>query len=85
MALTNTDASQLTLRRQRKALYSWKKRNTDQVNVGASVLSEQPSFQSGGVVLNRRLGAYSCSCDLSTDVSTSAYPFTGASQGTQVQ
>jgi len=85
MGLTNTDASQLTLKRQRKVLFSWKKTNTDRVNLGGSILSEQPSFQSGLVVLNRKMGAYSCSCDLSIDKSTESYPFTGASQGTQVQ
>lgn len=64
MTLKNTDASQITLRKQRKALYSWKATNTAAVNVGGSILSEQPTFQSNGVVIDRKLGgSTACGCN----------------------
>ena len=64
MTLKNTDASQITLRKQRKALYSWKATNTTSVNLGQSILSEQPTFQSNGVVVDRKLGgSTACGCN----------------------
>ena len=64
MTLKNTDASQITLRKQRKALYSWKATNDALVNIGKSVSSEQPTFQSNGVVVDRNLGGRTaCGCN----------------------
>jgi hypothetical protein len=84
MTLTNFDASQITKRKQRKALNVWKNNNDAQVNLGLSVLSEQPSFQSNGVVVDRKLGASTCGCDPTQDASQT-YQFNGLSMGVQVQ
>ena len=84
MTLTNFDASQITKRKQRKALNVWKNNNDAQVNLGRSVLSEQPSFQSNGVVVDRKLGAATCGCDSNVDASQT-YQFNGLSMGVQVQ
>ena len=85
MTLTNTDASRLTARRMNKALYSWKRANDMQVNLGKTVLSEQSSQQSGLVVLERQLGASTCGCDSGLDASKLNYPFVGGSNNTHVQ
>ena len=47
-------------------------------------LIEQPSFQSGNVVNNRKMGASACGCDTTVDASQT-YQFNGLSQGNQVQ
>ena len=84
MTLTNFDASQITKRKQRKALNVWKNNNVAQVNLGRSILSEQPTFQSNSVVVDRKLGAATCGCDSSVDASQT-YQFNGLSMGVQVQ
>lgn len=84
MTLTNFDASQITLRKQRKALNVWKNDSVAQVNLGRSVRIEQPTFQSNSVVVDRKLGAATCGCDSTKDASQT-YQFNGLSMGTQVQ
>ena len=85
MTLTNFDASQLSLKKRNKALYSWRLTNDTARNTGgATVLSEQPSLQSGNVVNNRKMGASACGCD-TTDDASKTYQFNGLSQGNQVQ
>lgn len=76
MPLTNRDASQITLKRQQKALFAWKSYNDTAVNAGASVLREQPSFQSATIILDRRQGG----CKCSADASENPYQFNGLSQ-----
>ena len=76
MTLTNFDASQISLKKKQKALFAWKSINDASVNVGRSVLKEQPSFQSGGVVVDRRQGG----CKCSSDASESPYQFNGLSK-----
>ena len=75
MTLTNRDASQLTLNKRQKALYAWKANNDTLVNLGRSVLKEQPSAQSGSVVIDRRQGG----CKCSTDALANPYEFNGLS------
>jgi hypothetical protein len=78
MGLTNCDASQITIKNQQKALYSWKSKNDTLVNLGKSVRLEQPTFQALSVVVDRRQGG----CKCSTDASANPYAnrFTGASE-----
>ena len=83
MTLTNFDASQIAKRKRNKALYVWRNNNIAQVNVGRSVLSEQPTSQSNLVVIDRNLGAVTCGCVANVDASMT-YQFNGLSQGNQV-
>ena len=84
MTLTNFDASQLSLKRRNKALYSWRLTNDSaRNNGGATVLKEQPVSQSGYVVNDRKLGASACGCNTADDASKT-YQFNGLSQGNQV-
>jgi hypothetical protein len=76
MPVANRDASQITLKKQQKALYAWKSYNDIAVNAGLSVRQEQPSYQSGAVVVDRRQGACKCIADASAD----PYQFNGLSQ-----
>jgi hypothetical protein len=76
MTLTNFDASQITLKQKQKVLYAWKSNNDIQVNIGRSVLSEQPTFQSLNVVVDRQQGG----CKCVTDASENPYQFNGLSQ-----
>lgn len=76
MTLTNFDASQITLKQKQKTLSTWKMNNDVLVNIGRSALKEQPTFQSGAVVVDRRQGG--CKCD--ADASTNPYQFNGLSQ-----
>ena len=76
MPLTNTDASQITLKQKQKVLYAWKINNDSQVNRGVSILKEQPTFQSNSVVIDRRQGG----CKCSADASENPYQFNGLSQ-----
>ena len=76
MTLTNRDASQITLKKQQKALFAWKSYNDTAVNAGTSVLREQSSYQSGSVILDRRQGGCKCTADASAD----PYQFNGLSQ-----
>ena len=76
MPLTNRDASQLTLRKQQKILYSWNANNTVLVNLGTSVLRAQPTFQSNSVVIDTRKGG----CVCATDALANPYEFNGLTQ-----
>ena len=76
MTLTNFDSSLLTQKRSQMTLYSWKMNNNVLVSLGQSVLQEQPTFQSGAVVVDRRKGA--CVCAKAS--SANPYEFNGLSQ-----
>jgi hypothetical protein len=76
MTLTNTDASQITLKQRQKALSTWKSNNDVRVNLGVSVLREQPTFQSNEVVIMRKQGG----CKCATDALANPYEFNGLSQ-----
>ena len=76
MTLTNFDSSLRTQRKSQKTLYTWNTNNKAQVNLGRSVLQEQPTAQSGLVVIDRRRGA--CVCE--QDTSANPYEFNGLSQ-----
>lgn len=76
MTLTNRDASQITLKQRQKALYSWKSHNISLVNIGRSVLREQPTSQSAAVVVDRQQGA----CKCANDSSDNPYQFNGLTQ-----
>jgi len=76
MTLTNTDASQITLKKKQKALFAWKSTNDISVNAGSSVLKEQPTFQSNYVVIMRRQGG----CKCAQDALANPYEFNGLSQ-----
>jgi hypothetical protein len=76
MTLTNRDASQITLKQKQKVLYGWKVNNDVLVNIGRSVLSEQPTRQSLTVVVDRRQGG----CKCAADASANPYQFNGLSQ-----
>lgn len=76
MTLTNTDASQITLKQKQKALFTWKSNNDVLVNIGRSTLKEQPTFQSNEVVIMRRQGG----CKCATDALANPYQFNGLSQ-----
>ena len=74
MGLANRDASQITVKKQQKMLFAWKNAQNTLVRAGgSSVLQEQPTFQSGSVVLMRRQGG----CKCAADASTSPYEFNG--------
>ena len=76
MTLRNIDASQITIKNRMKALAAWKSNNTALVNVGSSVLKEQPSAQSAEIVILRKQG----SCKCSNDALDNPYEFNGLSQ-----
>lgn len=85
MTLTNFDSSLLSKKKRDKALYTWRLSNDTKRNSGdTTVLVEQPTFQSGSVVNNRKMGASVCGCDRTKDASMN-YEFNGLSQGNQVQ
>lgn len=76
MTLTNFDASQISIKKRQKALYAWKSANDIRVNLGTSVLSEQPTYQSAEVIAMRKQGG----CKCSADASSNPYEFNGLSQ-----
>ena len=76
MPLENRDASQIAIKKRMKMLHAWKSANTVQVNLGLSVLQEQPTYQSAQVVIDRRQGG----CKCSADASENPYQFNGLSQ-----
>jgi hypothetical protein len=76
MTLTNTDASQITMKQRQKALSTWKSNNDVLVNLGRSTLREQPTFQSNEVVIMRKQGG----CKCATDALANPYEFNGLSQ-----
>ena len=73
MSTTNRDASQITLKQRQKALYAWKVNNNNLVNLGLSVLQEQPTYQSLSVVVDRLQGG----CKCTADASANPYDFNG--------
>ena len=73
MTLTNRDASQITLKKTQKALYSWKSINDAKVLTGGSARMEQTSFMSSRVVVDRQQGGCKCSADSSDN----PYQFNG--------
>lgn len=76
MTLTNRDASQITIKQRQKTLYAWKANNDVLVNLGRSVLSEQPTSQTNTVVLDHQQGG----CKCTTDALANPYEFNGLSQ-----
>ena len=76
MSTTNRDASQIALKNMQKTLFAWKSANNTQVNLGLSVLQEQPTFQSLSVVVDRRQGG----CKCTADASANPYEFNGLTQ-----
>jgi hypothetical protein len=76
MTLTSFDASLIAKKNQMKALYAWKSYNDISVNNGTSVLKEQPTAQSGEIVVLRNQGGCKCSADASND----PYQFNGLSR-----
>jgi len=76
MTLTNFDASQIVLKKRQKALYAWKSNNDVLVNLGRSVLKEQPTYQSASVIADRRQGG----CKCSNDALANPYEFNGLSK-----
>ena len=76
MTLTNTDASQITLKQRQKALSTWKSNNDVLVNLGRSTLREQPTFQSNEGVIMRKQGG----CKCARDALENPYEFNGLSQ-----
>jgi hypothetical protein len=76
MPLANRDASQIAMKNRMKMLYAWKSANAAQVNLGLSVLQEQPTYQSAQVVIDRRQGG----CKCSADASENPYQFNGLSE-----
>ena len=77
MTLTNFDSSLLSLKKSQKALYAWKNNNDALVNLGRSVLQEQPTYQSANVVAMRKRGE----CVCLKDSSENPYDFNGLSRG----
>jgi len=63
------------LKKRMKALYAWKSANDAQVNLGLSILKEQPSAQSLSVVVERNQGG----CKCSNDALANPYEFNGLS------
>jgi hypothetical protein len=77
MTLTNRDYAKVTtVRKVQKALFAWKSNNDVLVNAGASILKEQPTFQSNYFVIMRRQGG----CKCSQDALANPYEFNGLSQ-----
>ena len=75
MTVTNSDASQITLKKKQKALFAWRSINDAAVNNGRSVLKEQSVYATLDVVTARRQGG----CKCSADASTKPYEFNGLS------
>jgi hypothetical protein len=73
MPVANIDASEVSKKNRMKMLFAWKSANTVAVNLGVSVLQEQPTFQSAQVVIDRRQGG----CKCSADASENPYQFNG--------
>jgi len=68
MPTANHDSSYITLRRQQAALYAFNNVLRAAQNAGTTVLTEQPTLQSGAVIVDRRQGGCICS-------DTNAYTF----------
>jgi hypothetical protein len=74
MPTTVYDASLVTFRRQAKTLYGFNSVNAAAVVAGTSVKREQPTFQSGLVIITRKQGGCFCTQDLSGGNFNSAAP-----------
>jgi hypothetical protein len=61
MSTANHDASYITLRRQQAALYAFNNALRTAQNANTTVLREQPTLQSGSVIIDRRQGGCICS------------------------
>ena len=68
MSTANHDSSYITLRRQQATLYGYNNQLRAAQDANTTVLREQPTLQSGAVVVDRRQGACVCSA-------TNAYTF----------
>jgi len=68
MSTANHDSSYITLRRQQAALYAYNNALRTAQDANRTVLTEQPTLQSGAVVVDRRQGGCTCS-------QTNAYTF----------
>jgi len=75
MTLTNFDSSLLSKKKSQKALFAWKSQNDVLVNLGRSVLQEQPTYQSADVVAMRKRGE----CVCLKDCSANTYEYNGLS------
>lgn len=60
MPTRNYDSSYITKRRQAMALYAYNNTLQAALNAGTSVRSEQPTAQSGEVIIDRRQGGCFC-------------------------
>jgi hypothetical protein len=60
MPTTNYDSSYITKRRQAMALYAYNNVLQAGINAGTTVRSEQPTLQSGEVIIDRRQGGCFC-------------------------
>ncbi len=61
MSTANRDSSYITLRRQQAALYGYNASLQAAKDLNNSVRSEQPSYQSLGVITDRKQGGCICS------------------------
>jgi len=61
MSTANHDSSYITLRRQQAALYAYNNALRTAQDANITVLTEQPTLQSGAVVVDRRQGGCTCS------------------------
>jgi hypothetical protein len=76
MTLTNRDYAKVTtVRKVQKALFAWKSYNDIAVARGASVLKEQPTYQTSRDVVNRQQGG----CKCAQDALENPYEFNGLS------
>jgi hypothetical protein len=73
MGLENRDASQISIKNRQKALYAWKSDIDVSINLGTTVIREQPTVQMAEVVTMRNQGG----CKCSNDASTNPYQFNG--------
>ena len=60
MPTANYDSSYITKRRQAMALYAYNNVRQAAINTGATVRPEQPTYQSGEVIVDRRQGGCFC-------------------------
>jgi hypothetical protein len=61
MSTANHDSSYITLRRQQAALYAYNNQIRAAQDTNTTVLREQPTLQSGAVIVDRRQGGCVCS------------------------
>jgi hypothetical protein len=61
MSTANRDSSYITLRRQQAALYAYNASLQAAKDLNGNTRSEQPSYQSLGVITDRKQGGCTCS------------------------